>query len=451
MSQPRHAGPERVGGRVPWIDVARGAAMLMIVIGHAYLPWDGHPTAFTFIYAFHVPAFFLLSGLVHRTRGRSLTAWLRGRVRTILVPYLTWALVSVVLFDVVGGLAAQILHRRGPTSLSQDLWGIVWANPSEHLMDWNKPLWFLPAITVAYLLATGVERLGVELARVPLPVWILASVGLSWWTVARTTPALPWSLERVVVLMPFFLIGAWLRGPLLGAAAGRTGGSTRTREATRTRGSTRTGALAPTGEARVGDPAAEVLAPPALAGEVGERRAAPASRRAPGRGQASTSHRAPALPDVPRRRSHPSTPPWLEAAAGTACWAATALIAFSQSPVDYVTKAYGESYPLFLLGALTGSGGLVLLARSLPRPWGRWLERVGRDSLIILCLHKFVVIALQMVLGRVGAETWPVPSSLWALGVALVTVGVCHAVAVPVRWLAPWSLGLRRPAGDAAR
>ena len=32
MSQPRHAGPERVGGRVPWIDVARGAAMLMIVI-----------------------------------------------------------------------------------------------------------------------------------------------------------------------------------------------------------------------------------------------------------------------------------------------------------------------------------------------------------------------------------------------------------------------------------
>ena len=135
----------------------------------------------------------------------------------------------------------------------------------------------------------------------------------------------------------------------------------------------------------------------------------------------------------------------------TACWAATALIAFSQSPVDYVTKAYGESYPLFLLGALTGSGGLVLLARSLPRPWGRWLERVGRDSLIILCLHKFVVIALQMVLGRVGAEAWPVPSSLWALGVALVTVGVCHAVAVPVRWLAPWSLGLRRPAGDAAR
>ena len=86
-------------------------------------------------------------------------------------------------------------------------------------MDWNKPLWFLPAITVAYLLATGVERLGVELARVPLPVWVLASVGLSWWTAARTTPALPWSLERVVVLMPFFLIGAWLRGPLLGVAA----------------------------------------------------------------------------------------------------------------------------------------------------------------------------------------------------------------------------------------
>lgn len=51
---------KRRSERIKWIDVARAYAMLMVVYGHC----DASSVIGRFIYLFHVPAFFFISGYV---------------------------------------------------------------------------------------------------------------------------------------------------------------------------------------------------------------------------------------------------------------------------------------------------------------------------------------------------------------------------------------------------
>ena len=75
---PPAALARRGTGRIAWIDVSRGWCMLAIVAGHFYLPWNQHPALFDLLYAFHVPAFFFLSGLVFNPGKRSFPRFLVG-------------------------------------------------------------------------------------------------------------------------------------------------------------------------------------------------------------------------------------------------------------------------------------------------------------------------------------------------------------------------------------
>ena len=44
--------------RILWIDVAKGITIILVVLGHSSLP----STISRFIWAFHMPLFFLVSG-----------------------------------------------------------------------------------------------------------------------------------------------------------------------------------------------------------------------------------------------------------------------------------------------------------------------------------------------------------------------------------------------------
>ena len=79
----------------------RGLAILLVVVGHS-IQWtdagfDANPL-FSFIYSFHMPLFFFISGVVG-ARGirRPLLDQLRAKTLTLLVPFASWwLLVSVV-------------------------------------------------------------------------------------------------------------------------------------------------------------------------------------------------------------------------------------------------------------------------------------------------------------------------------------------------------------------
>lgn len=102
--------------RLTYIDTARAIAMLSVVIGHLVIYYRDHlgvrhPKLLVFIYTYHVPLFFVISGVLFSEKIFRETPFLKfllKRIRTIVVPYL--------FLDITGGIYSII--RSGEISLA---------------------------------------------------------------------------------------------------------------------------------------------------------------------------------------------------------------------------------------------------------------------------------------------------------------------------------------------
>jgi fucose 4-O-acetylase-like acetyltransferase len=192
------------GGRDPAIDVARGIAIVLVVVGHNPALSSSAPAMIDALFLFHVPLFFLLSGLVQRTQ--PLPASVRTLSTRLLLPFLIAAVV-------VG--SAKLLVRGG--SFGDLLLGIAWG--TGQTLPWSH-LWFLPALFLALLITQALR-----IAPGSATKWVaatLALLGLIWWMPMVATPEVlahrfpaptgwPWSVDLLPYCLLFVWLGAWLR------------------------------------------------------------------------------------------------------------------------------------------------------------------------------------------------------------------------------------------------
>ncbi len=177
------------------IDVVRGLAITLVALGHtnqgvAHRGWWGASTVGTrlglAIYAFHMPAFFFITGIFLNASldKRGTRRFLRDKLRSILWPYL--------LFSCLTALTELLLSRfmtQQPPSLHTFLVAVATGGYG----------WFLPTIFCAILLAT--------LSRaVPAPLFFLATAALATWYPFAPVPILTAALK----LLPFLVLGIWV-------------------------------------------------------------------------------------------------------------------------------------------------------------------------------------------------------------------------------------------------
>ena len=118
------------------LDAARGLLILLMLIGHAWT--DGWFRSF--IYAFHMPAFFVLSGLLLRHSAsleKPLWQIALKKARTMLVPYVFFELFSI---------AQKVIQHGAELNLK----GYLFQALTLHLT--NGPLWFLIVLFCAEML-----------------------------------------------------------------------------------------------------------------------------------------------------------------------------------------------------------------------------------------------------------------------------------------------------------
>ena len=90
------------------LDDWRGLAILLVVIGHA-IQWTTTSSfdsnwVFRFIYTFHMPLFFFISGIVAASAlERPLAGLLKSRVLGLVVPFLSWYVAVTAVTRVVTG------------------------------------------------------------------------------------------------------------------------------------------------------------------------------------------------------------------------------------------------------------------------------------------------------------------------------------------------------------
>lgn len=86
--------------RLEYIDWAKGGMILLVIVGHIcqyYFSREKDEPLFRFIYSFHMPLFFLLSGYVlgvtqKKLQSQPIRKWLWHKTQTLLIPFVFWGL-----------------------------------------------------------------------------------------------------------------------------------------------------------------------------------------------------------------------------------------------------------------------------------------------------------------------------------------------------------------------
>ena len=132
--------------RIGWIDIAKAMAILLVVWGHTLRGGDAQRV----MYSFHVATFFMLSGMTCRVR--DVARQMRTDFVRIMVPYYIFGVISIGVFLVLGGFAADQLDMSTQPSLWDNLLELLVACPKGNRMKFNLPLWFLPCLFVTKML-----------------------------------------------------------------------------------------------------------------------------------------------------------------------------------------------------------------------------------------------------------------------------------------------------------
>ena len=186
------------------IDVARGIAIVLVVLGHNPALAGAAPGFVDALFLFHVPLFFLLSGWCNRHSPCTLRC--TKLARRLLLPFLIAALS-------VGAL--KLMTRGG--SVEHLLTGIAWG--TGQTLPWSH-LWFLPALFLAQLTTQVLRKLPGGTAR-----WAFASaaallvvlsvpmaMGPDMNALGFAAPVgLPWSVDLLPVCLLFVCVGALLQ------------------------------------------------------------------------------------------------------------------------------------------------------------------------------------------------------------------------------------------------
>lgn len=128
--------------RISYIDVAKGMGIILIVIGHSVKTgWLRE-----YLYSFHVPFFFLLSGMTYKVSIDKKSFWKR-KLQTIIIPYFVAGIISIFAFSLLGNFASEKLESDiGTTAVLFNAIGLLYGNSKTGLMRFNLPLWFLPCL-----------------------------------------------------------------------------------------------------------------------------------------------------------------------------------------------------------------------------------------------------------------------------------------------------------------
>jgi fucose 4-O-acetylase-like acetyltransferase len=175
------AGAPRPKVRVPFWDNARFVTVALVVMGHAIQRQTSDSDAalalYLFVYAFHMPAFAIISGYFSKASPPTSRQILKI-LTDIVVPY--------VIFQSIWSAVQWIVEGNTNVDLAQPHW----------------TLWFLLSLAVFRMLMPYLVLL-----RFPLVWAVILSVAVGYSPGVDST----FSLARTIGILPFFVLGWQLR------------------------------------------------------------------------------------------------------------------------------------------------------------------------------------------------------------------------------------------------
>ena len=153
--------------RVTWIDLCKGFAIILVLLGHSY---STNNRLLMWINSFHMPLFFILSGILIGLRKiyeRPIKRIFLDNFQSLLIPYFIYSILLTCFI--------QFLKTRGGAGFIS---GVIDSLKYVFILYGNSPMWFLACLFLAELFLVFLHRLpntiryGLALLGFVIGVWL---------------------------------------------------------------------------------------------------------------------------------------------------------------------------------------------------------------------------------------------------------------------------------------
>lgn len=184
--------------RFIFIDFAKSIGIYLVILGHLVLP----PNVCNFIFAFHMPLFFFISGFLFFQKETSFGELIKNKAKTLLIPYIFFNIVTYFFWLFIGrkfGNDALI-----EISVLKPIFGILYGVGTGDFLVHNIALWFLPCLFCVEVIFFKLVVYKSIIYRY-LIILILLFVGQLF--SSYSSFRLPLSLDTSLVALLFFSLG----------------------------------------------------------------------------------------------------------------------------------------------------------------------------------------------------------------------------------------------------
>lgn len=172
--------------RIKWVDLAKGMTIILMVLGHSSIPRE----LSYWIYSFHMPFFFFISGCMTKWNDSSFLKFAYDKMHSLVHPFIYYSLLNLLFYPLYG-----------KSSFLENLGNVI-------LHGWHGlALWFIPVMYVSLLIVKAMSKAWKPFFAVAMLVLgiVLCAYGI----------ILPWTLSTVPIACFFILIGEFSSNMIL--------------------------------------------------------------------------------------------------------------------------------------------------------------------------------------------------------------------------------------------
>lgn len=188
------------GKRLSWLDVGKGLGMILVIFAHTELPYEIKK----YIYTFHVPLFFFLSGYLFNSDDMPFKTFFMKKFKGLIVPYLWFSLITYLwlvfkfIIGLTGDAKVDILYA--------PILGTFYAIRDSAGSIHNGTLWFVTCLVCVELLFFFFIRTSKgNIKSLGIMLFISSVIGHVY--SAYIAKPLPWSIDAALSVIAFYGIG----------------------------------------------------------------------------------------------------------------------------------------------------------------------------------------------------------------------------------------------------
>ncbi len=183
--------------RITWIDWAKALLIYLMVVGHCFpVAWENQ-----LIYAFHMPAFFIISGYLYRPHH-----WWKT-VKSFLIPIFFFSVVNLIIYAIPKLIKGTFSTINLAERILLPYWGGDKVIQEDQVIYCFPGVWFIIALLLCRLFMGDIKCFSwVTKYKYYVLGVLLLFLTLEPYTI-HNNPFLPYKFYRFIPSMPFVLFG----------------------------------------------------------------------------------------------------------------------------------------------------------------------------------------------------------------------------------------------------